>query len=75
MWSPQGRPWPQEQILKSLALALKTQVLENCPVLGSRTALFFESLKFRWKEPETSQKIYEYYFLFSSSGNRLKKIF
>ena len=40
-------------ILKSLALAskvnslaLKPQVLENCPVLGSRTALLFESLKF-----------------------------
>ena len=27
-------------ILKSLALASKRQVLENCPVLGSRTALF-----------------------------------
>ena len=27
-------------ILKSLALASKLQVLENCPVLGSRTALF-----------------------------------
>ena len=57
--SPQGRPWPQGrprgQILKSLALASKVkslalasrpQVLENWPVLGSRTALFFELLKF-----------------------------
>ena len=37
-WSPQGH------ILKSLAS--KPQVVENCPVLGSRTAVFFESLKF-----------------------------
>ena len=42
-WSPRERPWPRGHILKSLALALasKPQVLENCPVLGSRTALFF----------------------------------
>ena len=26
-WSPQGRPWPREHILKSLALASKPQVL------------------------------------------------
>ena len=52
-WSPRGRPWPRGQILKSLALASKVkslalavasrpQVLENWPVLGSRTAVFFE---------------------------------
>ena len=54
-WSTRGRPWPRGQILKSLALASKVktlalasrpQVLENWPVLGSRTALFFELLKF-----------------------------
>ena len=48
-WSPQGRPWPRGHIFKSLVLALasKPQVLlENCPVLGSRIALFFEWLKF-----------------------------
>ena len=46
-WSPRGH------ILKSLALASKVkslasrpQVLENWPVLGSRTALVFELLKF-----------------------------
>ena len=41
-WSPRGH------ILKSLALALasRPQVLKNWPVLGSRTALFFELLKF-----------------------------
>ena len=37
-WSPRGH------ILKSLAS--KLQVLENCSVLGSRTAVFLESLKF-----------------------------
>ena len=37
-WSPRGRLWPRGHILKSLAS--KPQVLENCPVLGSRTALF-----------------------------------
>ena len=36
-WSPRGH------ILKSLAS--KLQVLENCLVLGSRTAVFLESLK------------------------------
>ena len=47
-WSPQGRFWPRGRprghILKSLAS--RPQVLENWPVLGSRTALFFELLKF-----------------------------
>ena len=32
--------------VKSLALVSRPQVLENWPVLGSRTALFFELLKF-----------------------------
>ena len=32
--------------VKSLALASRPQVLENWPVLDSRTALFFELLKF-----------------------------
>ena len=32
--------------VKSLALASRPQVLVNWPVLGSRTALFFELLKF-----------------------------
>ena len=40
-WSSRGH------ILKSLALASMPQVLENCLVLGSRTALFFELLKVR----------------------------
>ena len=49
-WSPRGRPWPRgrprEHILKTLALTSRPQVLENWPVLGLRTALFFELLKF-----------------------------
>ena len=53
-WSPRGRPRgrPRGQILKSLApkvkslaLASRPQVLKNWPVIGSRTALFFELLK------------------------------
>ena len=58
-WSPRGRPWPRGRPrghilkslalaskVKSLALALRPQVLENWPVLGPRTALFFGMLKF-----------------------------
>ena len=70
-WSPRGH------ILKSLALASKVkslaskpQVLENCPVLGSRTALFFEQLKFRWKTSETSRKICEHFFCFPHLKHR-----
>ena len=55
-WSPRGRSWPRgrprEHILMPLdlaskvkSLALKPKVVENWPVLGSRTALFFELLK------------------------------
>ena len=61
--------------MKSLALSSKPQVFENCPVLGSRTALFFESSKFCCKTPKTSWKICEGLFLFSSIRDRLKKIF
>ena len=50
--------------VRSLALASKPQVLENCPVLSSRTAIFFESLKFCWKTPETSPKICKDLFVF-----------
>ena len=54
-WSPRGRPWhrgrPRGQIWKSLAskvksLASRPPVLENWPVLCSRTAVFFGMLKF-----------------------------
>ena len=70
-------PWPRKHtrghILKSFALASKAQVLENCPVLGSRTALFFVPLKFCWKTPEILRKFCEDLLLLSSSGDRLKK--
>ena len=69
-WSPRGRPWPRGHILKSLALASKPQVLENWPILGSMTALFFEQLKFRWKTPETSRKICEHLFCFPHLEHR-----
>ena len=58
IWAGKKQRWsPRGQILKSLALASKVksfalalasrpQVLENWPVLGSRTAVFFELLKF-----------------------------
>ena len=74
-WSPRGRPWPRGHIFKSLALASKPRVFENCPVLGSRTALFFKPLKFCRKTQKISQKICKDLFLSSSRGNRPKKIF
>ena len=68
-WSPRGRPWPRGRPrghilkslawaskVKSLALASKLQVLENCPVLGSRTALFFEQLNFVGKRQKLRRK-------------------
>ena len=51
--------------VKSLAMASKPEVLENWPVLGSRTALFFELLKFC----EVLDKIFWKRFFF---GERLK---
>ena len=45
--------------LKLKSLTSKPQVLENCPVLGSRTALFLKPLKFCWKMPKTFRKICE----------------
>ena len=75
-WSPRRRPWPRGHILKSLALASKPQVLENCPVLGSRTALFFEPLKFCWKTAETLRKICEdLFFVFLKLRSPEKKFF
>ena len=59
---------PRGHILKFFALASKPLVLENCPVLGSRTALFFESLKF-CRSPE--KKILKTFFW----GERLKNSF
>ena len=65
-WSPRGRLWsrgrPRGHIFKSLAL--KPQVHENCRVLSSGTALFFELLK-ACEAPKTCWKT-----IFS--GDRLK---
>ena len=78
-WSPRGRPWPRGRprghILKSLALALasKPQVLENCPVLGSRTVLFLNRWNFVGKRPKPCGKSAKTFFLVSSSRDRLKK--
>ena len=58
----ESRRRPRGLTLKTLAS--KPQVLENCPVLGSRTALFFELLKL-CRSPE---KILKTIFL----GDRLK---
>ena len=53
-WCPRGRPKPRGHILKSLALAStvrfsalasKPTSPQKCPVLGSRTAQFFDLLK------------------------------
>ena len=70
-WSSRGH------ILKSLAS--KLQVLENCLVLGSRTAVFLESLKFCrsffveklgflilffWEYLKKNWRHYYYYFFF-----------
>ena len=65
--------WPWPRSLKYLALASKPQVFENCPVLGSRTALFFEQLKFRWKTPETERKICEHAFCFPQLEHRRRQ--
>ena len=89
---PRGRP--RGQILKSLALALaskvkslalalasRPQVLENWPVLGSRTALFFGKLKFCGAVEkffgkrffvEIAWKIFVKTFFFFFFGDRLK---
>ena len=70
-WSPRGRPWPRGHILKSLALAskvkslalaLKPQVLENCPVLSLRIALFFE--QFVGKRQKLCRKFANSFFVF-----------
>ena len=53
-----------------LGLSLKTSSPRKLPVLGSRTALFFEPMKFCWKTPETSRKICEPFFCFPKLEHR-----
>ena len=67
-WSPRGHILKSLALaskVKSLALASRPQVLENWPVLGSRTALFFELLKFC----EALENLFGKRFF---SGDRLK---
>ena len=64
-WSPRGH------IFKFLALASKPQVLEKCPVLGSRTALFFEWLKFC----RSAEKYFSRPFFFWRSTEKFFKTF
>ena len=66
-WSPRGH------IFKSFAftLASQPQVLENCPVLGSRTALFFEWLKFC----RSAEKCYSRPFFFEIDRKKNFKTF
>ena len=69
-WIPQGHILKSLALaskVKSLALASKPQVLENCLVLGSRTALCFKLLKF----VDRLKKFLKTHFF----GERLKKNF
>ena len=73
-WSPRGCPWPRGRprvhILKSLTS--KPQVLENCLVLGSRTALFFEWLKFC----RSTKKCFSWaFFFFEIAGKNFLETF
>ena len=74
-WRSRGRLWPRGHVLKSLALASKPQVLENCLVLGSRTALFFWIVKILLESARNLPKNLRRPFLFFSFGDRLKKNF
>ena len=64
---------PREHILKSLAS--KPQVLENCPVLGLRTALFLNRWNFVGKRQKPCGKSEKIFFLVFSSRDCLKKNF
>ena len=50
--------------MKSLALASKPQSPQKFPCPRLEDSTIFEQLKFRWKTPETSQKICEHLFCF-----------
>ena len=68
-WSPRGH------ILKFLALASKPQVLENCPVLGSRTALFLNRWNFVGKRQKPCGKSAKTFFWFPLVEIAGKKFF
>ena len=56
---------------KSLARASKPQVLENCSVLGLRTALFFCTIEIMLEKARNLAENLQRPFLFSAIGNRL----
>ena len=62
----------KEHIMKFLALASKPRILENCSVLGSRMALFFELLKF-CRSPE--KKFLNTYFFGVCPKNLFQDLF
>ena len=66
-WSPWPWHWPRS--LKSLALASKPWVLQNCPVLGLRTARFLNHWNFVGKR----QKLCKYLFYFAQLEHRLSQ--
>ena len=74
-WSTRGRARPRGHILKSLALASKPQVLENCLVLGSRTALFLNRWNFVGKRQKPCEKSVKTFFWFPQVEIAWKKIF
>ena len=78
-WSTRVRPRPRGRprghILKSLALASKPQVLENRPVLGSRTALFLNRWNFVGKRQNPRRKFVKTFFCFPQVEIVWKKIF
>ena len=58
-----------------LGLGLEASIPRKLPCPRLENSTIFEPLKFRWKTPDTLRKICKNLFLFSSSRNRLKKIF
>ena len=61
---------PKDQVL---GLGLEDSILENCPVLGSRTALFFEPLKLGLLENARNlEENLQRTFWFFAIGGRLK---
>ena len=58
--------------VKSLALVSKPQVVENCPVLGLKTATFFKSLKF-CRLPE--KKLLKIFFFWRSPEKNCEDLF
>ena len=66
-------PWPRGCILKSLAS--KPQVLENWPVLGSRTALFLNRWNFVGKRQKSCGKSAKTFFWFPQVEIAWNKIF